>query len=77
MNRRIAAVAALCLALAACGNSSTPTTSGPPRSVPESNIGTLLLSPAQLNELMGTTNLVAKPLVDHMDDHRNMLPNEN
>ena len=74
------AVAALCLALAACGsnnNTSTPTTADAPRSVPESSITTLLLSPAQLNEVMGTTNLVAQPLVDRMDDHRNMLPNEN
>lgn len=74
------AVAALCLALAACGSnhgSPTPTTSSPPRAVPESSIDTLLLSPAQLNEVMGTTNLVAKPPLDHMDDHRNLLPNEN
>jgi hypothetical protein len=72
-------LAALCLALAACGGKATaPTTStqSAPQ-VAESAIDTLLLSPAVVNQIMGTTDLVAHPVSDQMDDHRNLLPNMN
>lgn len=71
------ALAALCLALTACtANKGTPTPAAP-RAVPESAMATLLLTPAVLDQVMGTTDLAGKPSIDHMDDHRNMLPNLN
>ncbi|MEZ0052125.1 hypothetical protein ABIA30_003137 [Mycobacterium sp. MAA66] len=80
MNRLTMGAAALCLLVAACGGKTgTPTPSTPtaPPTVAESAIDSLLLAPAVLNQVMGTTGLTAKPPIDHMDDHRNMLPNLN
>lgn len=72
-------VAALCL-LAACGQKSgtpVPSHQSTPHPIAESAIETLLLSPADLNKVMGTTTLVGKPPTNAMDDHKNLLPNLN
>jgi PknH-like extracellular domain len=80
MNRHTIGVAVLCLLLASCTEktvTSTPSTPAVPQAIPESAIDTLLLTPSELNKVMGTTTLVGKPPASQMDDHRNLLPNLN
>jgi hypothetical protein len=80
MNRYVIGVVVLCLALAACTQktvTSTGSTAAAPTAIPESVIDNLLLTPNDLNKIMGTTTLVGKPPSDAMDDHRNLLPNLN
>lgn len=80
MNRHAIAVAALCFVLASCAGKAaapTPSTSAAAKPIPESAIDTLLLTPTDLNKVMGTSTLVGKPPADQMDDHRNLLPNLN
>jgi hypothetical protein len=48
-----------------------------PKPFPESSIGFLLLTPAALNQVMGTTTLAGQPPTDQMGDHRDLLPNLN
>jgi PknH-like extracellular domain len=50
---------------------------GPPKEVPKSALEGLLLSPDQVNTLMGTDGMAAHPPVTEMSDHRNLLPNLN
>jgi hypothetical protein len=80
MNRHTIGVAVLCLLLASCAEKaapSKPSGSTVPQAIPESAIDTLLLTPTDLNKVMGTTTLVGKPPANQMDDHRNLLPNLN
>ncbi|NOP94845.1 sensor domain-containing protein [Mycolicibacterium fortuitum] len=50
---------------------------GPPKDVPKSALEGLLLSPDEINAVMGTDGMVAHPPVTEMSDHRNLLPNLN
>jgi len=80
MNRHAIAVAALCFVLASCTGKAaapTPATSAAAKPIPESAINTLLLTPTDLNKVMGTGTLVGQPPAGQMDDHRNLLPNLN
>ena len=80
MNRPTIGVAVLCLLLASCAEkpaTSTLSKSHATQVIPESAINTLLLTPTDLNKVMGTSTLVGKPPAGQMDDHRNLLPNLN
>ncbi|WKG01711.1 sensor domain-containing protein [Mycolicibacterium sp. HK-90] len=48
-----------------------------PKLLGDADLDALLLSPAQLNILMGTTGMTPRPAVRTMGDHRNLLPNLN
>jgi hypothetical protein len=54
---------------------------GQPSSTPElvgaNELDGVLLSPAEVDTIMGTTGMVAHERVDVMSDHRNLLPNLN
>ncbi len=50
---------------------------GPPKEVPKSALEGLLLSPDEINAVMGTEGMTAHPPVTEMSDHRNLLPNLN
>lgn len=51
--------------------------SGPPQLVPLAKLDGLLLSPGQINKVMGTTDMTAHQRVTDMGDHRDLLPNLN
>lgn len=76
MKRRAVGVLALGLALAGCGGVSTGA-STQPKTVADSALDGLLLSPAEVNTVMGTTDIAPHPVVTVMGDHRNLLPNLN
>ena len=67
---------ALALILTAC-SSGGGQPSAPPELVPANALDKVLLSPAEVDTVMGTTGMTAHPRVETMSDHRNLLPNLN
>jgi hypothetical protein len=67
---------ALALTLAAC-SSGGGQPSAPPELVPANALDKVLLSPAEVDSVMGTSGMTAHPRVEAMSDHRNLLPNLN
>jgi PknH-like extracellular domain len=67
---------ALSFALAGCGGGAAQVASEP-KLVPDSALTGLLLSPDDLNAIMGTSGMTPHPPVSQMSDHRNLLPNLN
>lgn len=76
MIRLVISLVALVLVATSCtGNGDKP--QGPPKEVPKSALEGLLLSPDEINAVMGTEGMTAHPPVTEMSDHRNLLPNLN
>lgn len=69
-------VLALSLVLTGCAGASTGA-SRPLKAVPDSALDGLLLSTAEVNAIMGTSDMSPHPVVTVMGDHRNLLPNLN
>jgi PknH-like extracellular domain len=69
-------VLALGVGLAGCGNADGAAPA-PPKSVADSALPGLLLSAGDVDTIMGTSGMVAHPIVGQMGDHRNLLPNLN
>lgn len=76
---RSIAIAAFLIAigLAGCADGGTSAASAPPRPVPDAALPGLLLSPEEIDAVLGTTGIVAHPQTDTMGDHRNLLSNLN
>ena len=68
---------ALSFLLAGCSGAAASGASETPKLVPDSALSGLLLSDAELNDIMETTGMTAHPVVSQMGDHRNLLPNLN
>jgi hypothetical protein len=62
--------------LAGCSKAS-PGRTGAPSSVPATALDGLLLSANAINDVMGTTEMVAKPPFTNLGQHSNLLPNKN
>jgi hypothetical protein len=69
-------ISALALTAAACSGEKAEG-SAPPKDVPASALEKALLSVTEVNRVMGTTAMVEQPVVQAMDDDRNLLPNLN
>jgi hypothetical protein len=67
---------ALGLALTGCSRSG-PASPSPPKLVEASALQGVLLSPKDVDQIMGTTGMTPHTLVTQMGDHRNLLPNLN
>jgi hypothetical protein len=63
--------------LAGCDGAAASGASETPKLVPDSALNGLLLSDAELNDIVETTGMTAHPVVSQMGDHRNLLPNLN
>jgi hypothetical protein len=68
---------ALSLVLAGCGGGAASGASEPQRLVPDSALTGSLLTPDELNQIMGTSGMAPHTPVSQMGDHRNLLPNLN
>jgi hypothetical protein len=68
---------ALSVVLAGCGGGAASRASESPNLVPDSALPGSLLSPDELNEIMGTSGMTPHTPVTQMGDHRNLLPNLN
>jgi hypothetical protein len=68
---------ALSVVLAGCGGGAATGASESPKLVPDSALPGSLLSPDELNEIMGTSGMTPHTPVTQMGDHRNLLPNLN
>jgi hypothetical protein len=68
---------ALSVVLAGCGGGAASGASESPKLVPDSALRGLLLSPDELNVIMGTSGMTPHTTVSQMGDHRNLLPNLN
>lgn len=69
---------ALLLALGITGCSAGGATAAlPPKPVPDSALPGLLLTPGEVDAVLGTAGITAQPQTDTMGDHRNLLPNLN
>jgi hypothetical protein len=68
---------ALSLVLAGCGGGAASGASQPQRLVPDSALTASLLSPDELNTIMGTSGMTPHTPVSKMGDDRNLLPNLN
>jgi PknH-like extracellular domain len=68
---------ALSVVLAGCGGGAASGASESPKLVPDSALPGLLLSPDELNAIMGTSGMTPHTPVSQMGDHRNLLPNLN
>jgi PknH-like protein len=77
VKRVAAAVLAFAIVLTGCSKEGTPTAAAPPELVPANALDGLLLSPGDVDSLMGADGMAAHPRVDVMGDHRNLLPNLN
>jgi PknH-like extracellular domain len=73
---RAATVVALVGVFAGCSNASQGRTSAP-STVPANALDGLLLSANTINDVMGTTNMVANPPFTNLGQHSNLLPNKN
>jgi hypothetical protein len=63
--------------LAGCAGGAASGASVPPKLVPDSALTASLLSPDELNAIMGTSGMTPHTPVSQMGDHRNLLPNLN
>ena len=77
VKRNLFGALALSLALAGCGGGAASGASQPQRLVPDSALTGSLLSPDELNAIMGTSGMTPHPPCRQMGDHRNLLPNLN
>lgn len=77
MSRGFFGALALSLVLAGCGGGAASDASEPKRLVPDSALTASLLSPDELNTIMGTSGMTPHTPVSQMGDHRNLLPNLN
>ncbi|MCV7012724.1 sensor domain-containing protein [Mycolicibacterium madagascariense] len=78
MRRLALAAVGLALVVAGCSSAKQAAApSGPPPLVGANALDAALLTPGDVNTIMGTTGMVAHPRVDSMSDHRNLLPNLN
>ena len=68
---------ALSVVLAGCGGGAATGASESPKLVPDSALPGSLLSPDELNAIMGTSGMTPHTPVTQMGDHRNLLPNLN
>jgi hypothetical protein len=68
---------ALSLVLAGCGGGAASGASEAQRLVPDSALTGSLLTPYELNQIMGTSGMTPHTPVSQMGDHRNLLPNLN
>jgi serine/threonine-protein kinase len=59
------------------GCAQTPAADEPPKSVPDSALPGLLLNTDDIDAVMSTDMMIARPPVAQMGDHRNLLPNLN
>jgi hypothetical protein len=69
-------VVALVGVFAGCSNASQGRTSAP-STVPATALDGLLLSAVAINDVMGTTDMVANPPFTNLGQHSNLLPNKN
>lgn len=76
VKRSLAALFALGVLLSGCSGHAAQSTSTP-ELVPANALDGLLLEPAAVDQIMGTSGMVAHPRVQVMGDHRNLLPNLN
>lgn len=75
---RGALIALLILGLSITGCSAARTqSSSAPSLIPDSALEGLLLSAAEVNTVMGTTQMAQSPMITAMSDDRNLLPNLN
>jgi len=77
VRRCIFGALALSLVLAGCSGGAASGASQPPRLVPDSALTASLLTPDELNTIMGTSGMTPHTPVSQMGDHRNLLPNLN
>ena len=77
MKRSLFGALALSLVLAGCGGGAASGASEPQKLVADSALTGSLLSPDELNAIMGTTGMTPHTPVSQMGDHRNLLPNLN
>jgi hypothetical protein len=75
VSRRAIGVLAVVLALAGCSSNKTAT--APPKLVETDGLEALLLSPKDVDQVMGTTGMTPHEVVTQMGDHRQLLPNLN
>jgi hypothetical protein len=74
---RVLGALALCLALAGCGGGAAEGASQPFKAVPDSALDGLLLSPPEVDAIMGAKGMSPHAPVTTMGDSRNLLPNLN
>lgn len=77
MLRYAAAAVLMGIALTGCSGGATATHPSTPKPVPTSALGGLLLDPADINTVMGTTAMTPLEPFSQMQDQRNLLPNLN
>jgi hypothetical protein len=65
------------MVLAGCGGRAASGASEPQKLVADSALAESLLSPDELNPIMGTSGMTPHTPVSQMGDHRNLLPNLN
>ena len=68
---------ALSVLVSGCGSGAASGASEPPKLVPDNALTGLLLSPDDINAIMGTSGMTPHPPATQMGDHRNLLPNLN
>jgi PknH-like extracellular domain len=68
---------ALGLALAGCSQRTPPAAAPPPKLVQNNALEEVLLSPKDVDQVLGTTGMTPHTLVTQMGDHRDLLPNLN
>jgi PknH-like extracellular domain len=73
---RAATMVALVGVFAGCSNASQGRSSAP-ATVPATALDGLLLSANAINDVMGTTDMVANPPFTNLGQHSNLLPNKN
>lgn len=77
MKRCVIGALAVGLLLVGCARGGATDASPPPKLVPDSALGGLLLSTADIDAVMGTSGISPHKPVAQMVDHRNLLPNLN
>lgn len=75
MSWRAIGALVLALMLAGCTDSAPPVT--PPKLVEAGSLEAMLLSPKDIDRVMGTSGMVPHAPVTQMGDHKNLLPNLN
>jgi hypothetical protein len=65
------------LVLAGCGGGAASGASDPQKLVPDSALTASLLTPGEVNTIMGASGMTPHTPVTQMGDHRNLLPNLN
>lgn len=76
MNRHVIGVIGGALLLTGCGSTSHQQAPPPPQIEPAA-LDSLLLSPAEVDAVMGTTGITHQPATADMNDHRDVVTNPN